>query len=417
MSKGKLNIINRDRYHSFMKSPVTTYQTNKKVESVRFKMISHDEKYEEQKKKGIQIDITNPEIYVNNKKPIDGIFSPLFGADTTQDTPVYTCDCRKLVGGTNRGRICPDCGTECRSIEADLRSTGYISIKPFHVMTFHGYNAIKSVIKNLDDLITTVKKIDLKGKIVHDGNLTIMDIYEYYDELIYPHTGLEKKYAFTSHIPVISARLRPLMRSGYKINMLEINKLYLSIIKLSRELKAISLIRLNPKIEIQKTLNQIQQDFNRICELIIEQVNGKTGVFRKMLASGRIDCSSRMVISLGSTLKPNEIDIPYVTAMYIYEEEIVNILHRLKDIPISKAISMVMEAQNERDEKFVKIINILLNSKYGIWALINRNPTINETGIFYVRVRNVHDRGDDMTLHLPPDILTPLGADLTKVAC
>ena len=106
MPKGKLNIINRDRYHSFMKSPVTTYQTNKKVESVRFKMISHDEKYEEQKKKGIQIDITNPEIYVNNKKPIDGIFSPLFGADTTQDTPVYTCDCRKLVGGTNRGRIC-----------------------------------------------------------------------------------------------------------------------------------------------------------------------------------------------------------------------------------------------------------------------------------------------------------------------
>ena len=69
----------------------------------------------------------------------------------------------------------------------------------------------------------------------------------------------------------------------------------------------------------------------------------------------------------------------------------------------------------ERNEKFVKIINQLLKSKQGVWALINRNPTISESSILYVRVRKIHDDGTDMTMHMPPDILPLLAADFDKV--
>lgn len=412
--EGPLNIVNLDRFPVFMPSPKTVYKSNIRIKSVTFERISHDEEYEKLRKQNKQIDISSPEIYVNGKKPIDGIFSPLFGADTTNDSPVYTCDCRSLVGAVHQGHICPKCGTECRSIEADLSRCGHTSIAPFHIMTYHGYNAIKTVYKNLDDIISRSVNPNREGNIISDGVPTIMDLYEIYDEEIYPYTGLEKKYAFCSHIPVISARVRPLMRAGYHISMLEINKLYMNIQYLAQQLRVTNLSTLKLTGPIQRMLNQIQQDFNRICEIVIDQINGKAGVFRKMLASGRIDYSSRMVISLGRDLAPNEVDIPYITAMRIYEELIANILHRLKNISISKAIGMVMEAQAVRDPFFVKIIEIILNSDYGVWALINRNPTINETGIEYVRVRRVHPDSEDnkdATLHLPPDILEPLGAD------
>ena len=47
----------------------------------------------------------------------------------------------------------------------------------------------------------------------------------------------------------------------------------------------------------------------------------------------------------------------------------------------------------------------------GLPVIINRNPTISESSILYVRVRKIHDDGYDMTMHLPPDILPLLGAD------
>lgn len=413
--EGPLNIINLNQYPTFMASPESVYKSNVKTKSVKFAMISHDEEYAKLKAKNQQIDIVTPELYVNGKKPIGGIFSALFGADTTVDSPVYTCDCRALVGAIHRGHICPKCGTECRSIEADLSRCGHISIEPYHILTFHGYNALKTIYKNLDEIISHTVRPNREGKpIREDGLPTLMDLYEIYDDEIYPITKIEKKYAFCSHIPVISARTRPLMQAGFRIAMLEINKLYMNITALSQRLIVTHLTDLDIVGPTQRTLNQIQQNFLRICAIVIEAINGKTGVFRKMLASGRIDCSSRMVISIGPTLEPHEVDIPYKTAICIYEERIVNILHQLKNIPISTAISMVMEAQAERDPFFVKIIEILLNRDYGIFALINRNPTINETGILYVRVRKVHDDIDgnmDMTLHLPPDILEPLGAD------
>lgn len=415
MGNGKLNIVNRDTYPAFKPSPTITYMTSVNINRVYLRRINHDKRYKELKEAGLNIDITNPEIYVNgNKKPMDGIFSPMFGADTTVDTPIYSCDCHELTGGANRGKLCKKCNTVCRTIDADLRLCGYIDIAPYHILSFHGYNAFCKIFKNMKTIISSVKKINTKGKIVKDDIPTIMELYEDYNEKYKPLIGLPRGIVFMSKIPVYSARLRPLIRQGTKMTMFEVNKYYLSIVRSRNILKTAPLIgEFHHDIEIQKTLNQIQIDFLGVTNFVLDRLKGKKGAPRASLAAGRVDNSSRMVITLGTDLMAHEVDIPYQTMMVIYEEEIANYLSKLDGIPISKAISIVAENQVYPNPKFVKIINQLLKQGNGIWALINRNPTISESGILYVRIRKIHDDTTDMTMHLPPDILGCLAADST----
>lgn len=420
MPNGRINIVNRDSYRTFKPSPIAHYLTRTKINGVKLSMIDHEKVYEAQKKRGITIDITSPDIYVNgNQKPINGIFSPLYGADATQDTPIYSCDCRKLTGGSNRGKVCPECGTECRSIDADLRTCLYIDIAPYHILTYHGYNAFCRIFKNFDSVINSVKKINAKGKIIDDGVPTLMSLYDDYKKKYKDLIGLPRGVVFTSKIPVYSARLRPLMRLGMNMTILDVNKHYLSMVRSRNILKTAPLIgNFKHDIEIQKTLNQIQQDFLGVIDTVLEQISTKKGVFRISLASGRVDNSSRMVITLGTDLMAHEVDVPYQTMMILYEEEIANYLSKLDNLPISKAISQVKENQQYPNGKFVKIINQFLRSGHGVWALINRNPTISESGILYVRVRKIHEDTTDMSMHLPPDILGCMAADdLPRKVC
>lgn len=410
---GKLNIVNEDRYSGFIPTKKPPYYVKRVIKSVHLDRMSHDELFEELADKGKEIIIDNSEYMIGNRKTLGGIYSPLFGADIGSDTPIYSCECHKLTGASKAGLICPECGTEVRSIETDLRIVGHIDIAPYHIMTFHGLQAMGSIIKNLDDLLHTSKHIDLRGKVVPDGNYTIMDLYDKYDEEFYPLTKLPKKYAWTSKIPVYSARLRPLIKRAVQVTILDVNKSYQSIVKLANDLEIAD--RLHAKIQIQKDLNQIQNDFKAVIDHVLDQLGGKSGVIRRLGASGRFDYSSRMVISLGQDLRPYEVDIPYQTAMILFEEELVNRLRRWDDISTAEALAYFRKAQYYRDPKMVHIIKQFLNEGDGQWCIINRNPTINEQGILYVKIRKIHETYNNYTLRIPVDILAGLGADLTKV--
>lgn len=415
----RLNVINRDKYVAFMPSPLTEYKINRRIKSVTMEKFDIDEWYYRLKEAGLAIDITNPEIFENGKRPKDGIFSPLFGADTTQDAPIYTCDCHRLTGGTNLGRYCEHCDSYVRTIEADLRIPGFIDVAPYHYITFHGYIALSKIFKDLDKIISTSKQITRSGKIKDNGMPSILDLYDDYDELYYPKTGLEKRFAFATKIPVFSARMRPLlMTTPTTITLLDINQEYLSMVKLSNIIRSASIIpAFNRELEVQKTMNQIQQSFNAACAEIIKQCNTKAGVFRRALASGRLDNSTRMVITLGPDLRAHEVDVPYQTMMTQYEAEIADMVVKKENIPLSVAISMVQMNATEKSDYFVTIINALLRKKHGVWMLINRNPTISKSGILYSRIRKIHDDPTDMTLHLPQDILALIAADFDGDQC
>lgn len=412
---GKLNIINADRYKTFIPKEKPPYYTKRIIKSVHLDRFSHDELFDELEEQGKEIIIDNPEYMIGNRKTLGGIYSPLFGADIGSDTPVYSCDCHKTTGASKAGQICPECGTEVRSIETDLRIVGHIDISPYHILTYHGYTAMSSIIKNLDELLHTTKRIDLRGKIVPDGNYTIMDLYDKYDEEFYPITKLDKKYAWTSKIPVYSARLRPLIKRAVQVTILEVNKNYQSIVKLANDLEIHD--RLHARIQIQKDLNQIQNDFKCIIDHVLDQLGGKSGVVRRLGASGRFDYSSRMVISLGRDLRPYEVDIPYQTAMILFEEELINRLRRMDDISTADALSYFRKAQYYRDPKMVHIIKQFLAEGKGQWVLINRNPTINEQGILYMKIRKIHDTFNDYTMSIPVDVLAGLGADFDRILC
>ena len=209
---GQITISNENEYPVFLRPKVEHYKPNApKIKAVRMKMVSHDEVYAKLKAEGKAIDITNVDFEMpkTGRKTIDGIFSPRFGPDNDNDAPIFSCECHKTTGSARAGQICPECGTEVRSVEADLRLVGHIDIYPYFIMTYHGINALSRVIKPLEAVYTTTSKIDIKGKLVRDdGKMTIMDIYNNYDEVYYPITKLPKKYAFCSKIPVYTSKLR-----------------------------------------------------------------------------------------------------------------------------------------------------------------------------------------------------------------
>ena len=415
MPPGQINIVNRDTYQPFMPSPETHYPIRRRVKSVAFRRFSIDERYEKLRKKGLTIMIDNPEIYENGRRPVNGIFSPLFGADATQDAPVYTCDCHAMTGGENLGRICEKCGSVVRTIEADLRRPGFIDIAPYHILSFHGYNAFSKVLKNLNEIITTSKSITKSGKIKEDGLPTIMDLYDDYEELYQDKIRLPKNIVFQSKILVHSSRLRPLISSSpndTKLTLLEVNQKLMAITRLSNILVGAQIIPdFNRELEVQKTLNELQQNFNAVCRIIIDQCNTKAGIFRRTLASGRVDNSSRLVIVLGRHLHAHEVELPYQDMMIHYEEEIANFMMKQENIPLSAAISAIRENVCTHNPYFINIINILIRSKKGLWVLINRNPTISKYGILYMRIKGIHKDPTDMTLHLPADILPLIAAD------
>ena len=151
------------------------------------------------------------------------------------------------------------------------------------------------------------------------------------------------------------------------ITLLNINQEYLSLVKLANIIRSASIIpSFTRELEVQRTMNQIQQGFNAVCAEIIKQCNTKNGVFRRALASGRLDNSTRMVITLGENLRANEVDVPYQTMMTQYEAEIADMVVRKENISLSAAITLVQMNAMHRSEYFVTIIKALLRRKQGV---------------------------------------------------
>ncbi len=414
---GAIKILNEDKYKTFVRTEKVVYESNRrKIKSVKLKMISHDKEYIIRKNQKKTFMINNPNfIDSDGRRTSSGIFSPYFGQDLMNpDSRTYSCECRYLIGAVNEGKICPVCGEPVRYINPDLRIVGYINIYPYHILTYHGFNAMKKQIKNLPDLLKKVKKIDIKGRTIADDDETLVSLYEDYNDVYLDKVGLPRDVVFTSKIPVYSAILRPLIRKGISLTMLEVNKSYQSINILARDLENVSHIKAST--QILRILNKIQEDFLEVCTHVNEQLKSKGGIFRKYGVSGRIDYCSRIVIKLGVDLQAHEIDVPYQTFMVLYEEEITNMIMTLNNVNLAKATNMYQMALNYRDETMVKIIEGLLKRKGGVWVLINRNPTISKHGIMYMRIRKINDSFDNYCMSLPVDILAPMGADLTKVA-
>jgi len=408
----------------------------KAIKSERLVKLNLNKIAEERLKKGKDFLITNPvSIGKNNTKTVDGIFSPKFGHTQFDDQlgtkDMYRCQCGNLAGAIFIDEICPKCGTPVEFIDADLTIMGWIPLGEYcvinpalfiHLQMLIGKNEIRNILK------VDVSKMDSNGNIIYErspkspyAHIGMLEFREKIDEIIefyykkfpkkkdiYELVMEYKDCIFTSYIPVYSAILRPLIKSDEKIRSFKANTHYDTIMK---QYELISL-DVGNMLTILPALFEIQYEYMELYEFIVDSYAGKEGLFRSQFGGVRIDYGARSVIVNGKDLKPDEVDIPYVTAITFLELEILYLLRRLDNITENEAYTILNRALREFNPKIHALAqNIVDRSKTPISVLVNRQPSISDRSFRLLRVRKVKDDIDDLTLSLSPSLLDGFAGD------
>jgi len=408
--------INRDNYKQFKYEPdEIIFRPRRKTASFEVRPISLDKRCKQRLASGESFMITNPDSTNTKKeKTAGGIHSPKFGPDMfNPDIREYSCPKGCTVGAINEGKVCITCGGVVKFVAANMDKEAYIDIAPYHVLTYHGWNAMSKEVKNFKNVLKNKNKhsIDRSGKLIVSGDINLLTLYDDYDELYADKTGMPKSIAFTSKIPVISANLRPLVRSGSKMTVFPINKTYENLVKLADNLEIMVLMdnveNDLPKIRI---ITEIQECFTELWGEFELAVRGKTGLFKKYISSSRLDYTCRAVIASDPFLKLHEVIVPYQTMLELFEEELVSFIMQMKKINLTQAYDFFMRSRNHINKDMLAIINIYLKTQES-WVIIDRNPTIKYGGILYMKIKGCHKNLKNKTMLLPHGILVLQNAD------
>jgi DNA-directed RNA polymerase beta' subunit len=149
-----------------------------------------------------------------------------------------------------------------------------------------------------------------------------------------------------------------------------------------------------------------------LYEFIVESYTGKEGLFRSQFGGIRIDYGARSVIINGKDLKPDEVDIPYVSAITFLELEILYLLRKLDNITENEAYMILNRAMREYNPKIHALAqNIISKSKTPINVLVNRPPSLSDRSFRLLKIRNVKNNIDDLTLSISPSLLDGFAGD------
>lgn len=355
-----------------------------------------------------------------NKKDIknpNGIYSPRFGqrlGDVNPYADRYSCECGNLKSRVNHGIYCPICHTKCKYVDDDFKMFGWIILKePYHIIhpKFYDsldfifgaspYNTEKKRIKGskLQNILNYFPDVDQDGKI-HPCSfkpdnepfygIGMMEFYERFDEILdyyYQKNPKKKEYydeikyyrdiVFCHSIPVFTTHLRPAdVRDGYMYyeptngiyNM--INKHVHSVNKDRR--------KIDQDLKIKNTeLYKTQMEYMKLVNEVMNIITGKKGQLR-MLIGGRYSYSCRAVIRQDSSLRIDQVKLPYVALVKMLQQRIINILIRTYNISPSDAYEIWKDSLATKDERICEIITAIIQSEpEGLPVIINRNPTIN----------------------------------------
>ena len=133
------------------------------------------------------------------------------------------------------------------------------------------------------------------------------------------------------------------------------------------------------------------------------------------MLGGRINFSGRTVIVPNAKLKAYEVEIPYVSFVEMFSEQIVNIIKKMEGCTYGEALQQWFNGYIQYDDKIYKIINHMLKkSKHKCRILLNRNPTINFGSFTTMEIASVKKDYNDLSCGLPIACLQSLNADLTS---
>jgi DNA-directed RNA polymerase beta' subunit len=394
--------------------------------------------------------VTNPDIFsrkiekvegedfVEERKVFseDGLFSKKIFGDLNTESE-YSCECGKFTGKAFATLVCDTCDKAVELTEANIDKIGWIDLKDVYIIKYITYMLLEKVIgrENLKNVIKTPNTININGDIdtIEVDNarksspehkyyyVGISGLKENYAEILnYYHELHDKKEeaifkfledpedVFTNKIPVISTVLRPAMRTEDGLKLDSINNIYVAIIK--------SVQTLNDKVDLIQiiknlTIEQLQAQYFQLSVEIMENIKSKGGLIRNQVMGTRINFSARNIISPAKAgYKIDEVVLPYLTFLYLYKFEIMNIFAKIKNIKFIEAEKIWYKATLKVDEEALAIMKkIIADQEIGI--LLNRNPTISYGSILYLRIAGIKDDIEDLTMSIHNGILSLLSGD------
>jgi len=156
-------------------------------------------------------------------------------------------------------------------------------------------------------------------------------------------------------------------------------------------------------IEVPLYLYQAQMRANELWQINFSLIDGKHGWTRANVLGGEFNYSSRSVIVLDSSLKMDEVDVPYKQFIEIYKGNILRRIIKDKGWTITRAQNFLASKFNF--DPYVYDIMCRVIKEDAPQIIINRNPTITFGSILLMRIRKVKKDSDDYSLAIPSAIL------------
>lgn len=363
------------------------------------------------------------------------IFSRWFGP-TLNDVDAfanrYRCKCNYYRGRIYEGRICEYCKTPVQFMSDDFEKFGWICISEDYCLIHPNlYKAISAFIgaKEFDAILDNDDKIDVNGKPIEvkptksspyvglgilgfrDKFNEVMDFYkiknlkkpeklEFYDHIM---ENSEK--VFCHSIPVYTTLMRQYNLVGSQFNFDGNNALYNILAAQANRVNKNKLILNHKGKPAKQILYGMQTKWMEIYADIEKQLAHKKGLVRSVLG-GRCNFSSRSVIVPLTVLEIDQVILPYMTMVELFEFRIVNILS--KTMPMHQAYMKWRKATIVPDIEIYNLMMNIVNSEY-VGILLNRNPSIWTQSMLQMRVAGIHFNSHAMSL--PLEILDGLNAD------
>ena len=396
---------------------------------------------DDERKRDLQIGkgfiVCEPQGIKKDIKDYNGIFSTRFG-QTLQDVNPYahkhSCECKNLQGAIYDGIECPICHTKVRWVGEEMDFFGWIVLNdPYYLIHPNLYKTIEFIIgaKYLNNILKyNIPKDENGHPILNEpkpknepySGIGMMEFKEKFEEIMafyiklkpakmnyYEDLMAAKDMVFIQSIPVYTTHLRPFRVDGNNLYFEEANEIYQNLSKLAatcnrREMEMTKRAR-RPKNDI---LWLMQQEYNKLEKMIEESLAKKKGQIRSVFG-GRDGFTSRCVIASDPELRSWQIRLPYKALVELYQQTIINILHRSYSIPYDAAWKIWYRSKIKFDKRVYDILDGLIkDSVDGLPMFINRPPTIQYGSTLFMRCVGINN---NYTMSVPLEVLPLLAGD------
>lgn len=359
--------------------------------------------------------IAAPKNIKKDVKSIDGIYSSRFGQKLGDVNPFadrYSCECGYLKSRINHDMECPMCHTKVKYVDDNFKMFGWIVLKDdYHIIHPKFYDALDYIMgdskynhekkkinkggRKLDNILFYNPDVDQNG-FAHECSfkpdkepyfgIGMTEFYNRFDEILEYYHGLYPKkqdyfdeikqyrhLVFCHSIPVFTTHLRPAdIKDGY-MYFEPTNGMYNMINKHVHMINN-DKRRMNKRgTIIDAEIYQVQSKYQELVTEVLEILSGKKGQLRN-LVGGRYNFSCRAVIRQDSTLRVDQVKLPYVEMVKCLQQPIINILVRNYNISPSEAYDKWYRAIAKKDDRVAEILDNLIHAQpEGLPVLINRN--------------------------------------------